>query len=83
MSRRAEPCAIIPVHLSACCEMDAIHQISERFELEVIEDAAQAIGRNTRSVVRARRRAPWGSGFFSFIRRRTLAPGCWNGDMPG
>ncbi|MEY2489693.1 MAG: hypothetical protein QOC70_1635 [Verrucomicrobiota bacterium] len=37
--------AIVPVHLyGLCCEMDAIHRISERFQLEVIEDAAQAIG---------------------------------------
>ncbi len=37
--------AIIPVHLfGLCCEMDAIHAISERCNLEVIEDAAQAIG---------------------------------------
>lgn len=37
--------AIVPVHLyGLCCEMDAIHQISERFHLDVIEDAAQAIG---------------------------------------
>src|SRR6202171_3903676 len=37
--------ALVPVHLfGLCCEMDAIHRISERFQLEVIEDAAQAIG---------------------------------------
>ena len=37
--------AIVPVHLyGLCCEMDAIQRIAERFELEVIEDAAQAIG---------------------------------------
>jgi dTDP-4-amino-4,6-dideoxygalactose transaminase len=37
--------AIVPVHLyGLCCEMEAIHEISERFELEVIEDAAQALG---------------------------------------
>jgi dTDP-4-amino-4,6-dideoxygalactose transaminase len=37
--------AIVPVHLfGLCCEMDAIHRISERFQLKVIEDAAQAIG---------------------------------------
>jgi dTDP-4-amino-4,6-dideoxygalactose transaminase len=37
--------AIIPVHLfGLCCEMDPIHVISERHGLEVIEDAAQAIG---------------------------------------
>jgi dTDP-4-amino-4,6-dideoxygalactose transaminase len=37
--------AIVPVHLyGLCCEMDAIHAISERFGLTLIEDAAQAIG---------------------------------------
>jgi dTDP-4-amino-4,6-dideoxygalactose transaminase len=37
--------AINPVHLfGLCCEMDPIHVISERHGLEVIEDAAQAIG---------------------------------------
>jgi dTDP-4-amino-4,6-dideoxygalactose transaminase len=37
--------AIIPVHLfGLCCEMDAINAIAERFQLTVIEDAAQAIG---------------------------------------
>ncbi|MFZ1219399.1 MAG: DegT/DnrJ/EryC1/StrS family aminotransferase [Chthoniobacterales bacterium] len=37
--------AIVPVHLyGLCCEMDAIQEIAERFQLRVIEDAAQAIG---------------------------------------
>ena len=37
--------AIIPVHLfGLCCEMDAIHVISEKYNLDVVEDAAQAIG---------------------------------------
>jgi dTDP-4-amino-4,6-dideoxygalactose transaminase len=37
--------AIVPVHLfGLCCEMDRIHAISERYDLHVIEDAAQAIG---------------------------------------
>jgi dTDP-4-amino-4,6-dideoxygalactose transaminase len=37
--------AIIPVHLfGLCCHMDAVHEISERYRLNVIEDAAQAIG---------------------------------------
>ena len=37
--------AILPAHLfGLCCEMDAIQEISERYHLDVIEDAAQAIG---------------------------------------
>src|SRR5438128_4763521 len=37
--------AIGPVHLfGLCCEMDAIHRVSEHYRLDVIEDAAQAIG---------------------------------------
>ncbi len=37
--------AIVPVHLfGVCCEMDRIHRISEQYQLDVIEDAAQALG---------------------------------------
>jgi len=37
--------AIIPTHLfGLCCEMNAIHEISEQHGLEVVEDAAQAVG---------------------------------------
>ena len=37
--------AIIPVHLfGLCCEMDAILDLANKYELTVIEDAAQAIG---------------------------------------
>jgi dTDP-4-amino-4,6-dideoxygalactose transaminase len=37
--------AIVPVHLyGLCCEMDAILEIAARFQLEIIEDAAQALG---------------------------------------
>lgn len=41
---------IIPVHLfGLCCDMDPIHTISERHNLDVIEDAAQAIGAEYRT----------------------------------
>ena len=37
--------AIVPVHLyGLCCEMNAIHEIAERFQLDIVEDAAQALG---------------------------------------
>jgi dTDP-4-amino-4,6-dideoxygalactose transaminase len=37
--------AIIPVHLfGLCCNMGALREISERYRLHLIEDAAQAIG---------------------------------------
>jgi dTDP-4-amino-4,6-dideoxygalactose transaminase len=37
--------AIVPVHLyGLCCDMDAVLEIAARFQLEVIEDAAQALG---------------------------------------
>lgn len=37
--------AIIPVHLfGLCCDMDAINALAELYQLQVIEDAAQAIG---------------------------------------
>lgn len=37
--------AIVPVHLyGLCCDMDAVLAIARRFQLEVIEDAAQALG---------------------------------------
>ncbi|MCD6550421.1 DegT/DnrJ/EryC1/StrS family aminotransferase [bacterium] len=37
--------AIIPVHLNGrCCEMDKIMEIAQKYNLLVIEDAAQALG---------------------------------------
>lgn len=44
-SRGEQVRAIIPVHLyGRCCEMDAIKSIAKRFNLAVVEDAAQALG---------------------------------------
>jgi dTDP-4-amino-4,6-dideoxygalactose transaminase len=37
--------ALVPVHLfGLCCEMDAVLEIARRFKVQVVEDAAQAIG---------------------------------------
>ena len=37
--------AIVPVHLfGLCCDMNAIHRLSEKYKIDVVEDAAQAIG---------------------------------------
>src|SRR4051794_35707600 len=37
--------ALVPVHLfGLCCEMDAVLEIALRFKVEVVEDAAQALG---------------------------------------
>jgi len=66
--------AIIPVHLfGLCCEMDAIHQISEHFQLEVIEDAAQAIGAEYPFGERTAKAGAMGEvGFFSFYPSKNL-----------
>jgi dTDP-4-amino-4,6-dideoxygalactose transaminase len=67
-------CAIVPVHLfGLCCEMDAIHRISERFQLEVIEDAAQAIGAEYPfGGATAKAGAMGEAGYFSFYPSKNL-----------
>ena len=66
--------AIIPVHLyGLCCEMDAIQEISERFRLPVIEDAAQAIGAEYRFGGRTAKAGTMGEvGCFSFYPTKNL-----------
>jgi dTDP-4-amino-4,6-dideoxygalactose transaminase len=66
--------AIIPVHLfGLCCEMDPIHQISEHYQLEVIEDAAQAIGAEYPFGERTAKAGVMGEvGFFSFYPSKNL-----------
>ena len=66
--------AIIPVHLfGLCCEMDAIHEISERYQLDLIEDAAQAIGAEYFFRGAARKAGTIGEvGFFSFYPSKNL-----------
>lgn len=67
--------AIIPVHLfGLCCDMDAIHAISEKYNLDVIEDAAQAIGAEYRtSHMGLRKAGTMGEvGCFSFYPSKNL-----------
>jgi dTDP-4-amino-4,6-dideoxygalactose transaminase len=66
--------AIIPVHLfGLCCEMDAIHRVSEHYQLDVIEDAAQAIGAEYPFGDRIAKAGTMGDvGFFSFYPSKNL-----------
>jgi dTDP-4-amino-4,6-dideoxygalactose transaminase len=66
--------AIVPVHLfGLCCEMDALHEISERYRLDVIEDAAQAIGAEFRFRERIAKAGAMGKvGSFSFYPSKNL-----------
>lgn len=66
--------AIIPVHLfGLCCEMEAIHRITEQFEVELIEDAAQALGAECPYFERTARAGTMGkAGFFSFYPSKNL-----------
>jgi dTDP-4-amino-4,6-dideoxygalactose transaminase len=72
--RRLRVRAIVPVHLfGLCCEMDAIHQISEHYQLDVIEDAAQAIGAEYPFAGKTARAGTMGeAGFFSFYPSKNL-----------
>lgn len=66
--------AIVPVHLfGLCCEMDAILSLAKEFELEVIEDAAQAIGAeypSAHGTAQAGAIADW--AYFSFFPAKNL-----------
>ena len=66
--------AMIPVHLfGLCCEMDALLEIAERYRLDVIEDAAQAIGAEFPIRKRIARAGTMGQvGFFSFYPSKNL-----------
>ena len=66
--------AVIPVHLfGSVCDMDEILELAGRFQLEVVEDAAQAVGAEYPS-----RRGPLpsgsiaGSAYFSFFPTKNL-----------
>lgn len=66
--------AIVPVHLfGLCCEMEALREISERYRLDVIEDAAQAIGAEFPFPERIAKAGTMGDvGFFSFYPSKNL-----------
>ena len=63
--------ALMPVHLyGQCADMDALMAIAKRYQLKVIEDAAQAIGAEYRGAVRAGSRGD--VGCFSFFPSKNL-----------
>jgi dTDP-4-amino-4,6-dideoxygalactose transaminase len=66
--------AIIPVHLfGLCCEMDAIGDLAAEFGLDVIEDAAQAIGAEYPSRDGVKQAGALGhSAYFSFFPAKNL-----------
>lgn len=66
--------AIVPVHLfGLCCDMDAIAAIAQRFDLLVIEDAAQAIGAEYPAATGAAKTGTFGdAGYFSFYPSKNL-----------
>ncbi len=66
--------AVVPVHLfGLCCEMEEIHRLSERFNLEIIEDAAQAIGAECPFFGQTAKAGAMGeSGYFSFYPSKNL-----------
>jgi dTDP-4-amino-4,6-dideoxygalactose transaminase len=76
-SERLRVRAVIPVHLfGLCCEMEAINQISEQYQLHLIEDAAQAIGAEYRFGEQNAKAGTMGeAGYFSFYPSKNLGAG--------
>jgi dTDP-4-amino-4,6-dideoxygalactose transaminase len=66
--------AMVPVHLfGLCCQMDVLLEIAERYRLDVIEDAAQAIGAEFPIRERIAKAGTMGqAGFFSFYPSKNL-----------
>jgi dTDP-4-amino-4,6-dideoxygalactose transaminase len=66
--------AIVPVHLyGLCCEMEAVVEVATRFGLEVIEDAAQALGAEYRFHGAISKAGTMGTvGTFSFYPSKNL-----------
>ncbi len=70
--------AIMPVHLfGQCCEMDSIWRIAQKYDLEIVEDACQAIS----AEYQGRKTGVLGSvGCFSFFPTKNLG-GAGDGGM--
>ena len=66
--------AIVPVHLyGLCCEMEPVLEIAARFGVEVIEDAAQALGSEYQLRGKISKAGTMGnSGTFSFYPSKNL-----------
>ena len=66
--------AIVPVHLfGLCCDMNALYEISQHFQFDLIEDAAQAIGAEFPFRESAAKAGTMGEvGFFSFYPSKNL-----------
>ena len=66
--------AIIPVHLfGQCCDMDAVTRLANEFSLEIVEDAAQAIGAEGLFQGESRQAGTMGRcGCFSFYPSKNL-----------
>ena len=70
--------AIMPVHLfGQCCDMESLWRIAQKYDLEIVEDACQAIG----AEYQGRRTGVLGSvGCFSFFPTKNLG-GAGDGGM--
>jgi dTDP-4-amino-4,6-dideoxygalactose transaminase len=70
--------AIMPVHLfGQCCEMEALNRLAQKHDLEIVEDACQAIG----AEYQGRRTGVLGTiGCFSFFPTKNLG-GAGDGGM--
>ncbi len=80
--KRANVKAIIPVHLyGQCVDMDPILEIADRFNIPVVEDAAQAIGARYLSKTGEKKAGSMGTlGCFSFFPSKNLG-GMGDGGM--
>jgi dTDP-4-amino-4,6-dideoxygalactose transaminase len=80
--KRTKVKAIIPVHLyGQCADMDPILEISEKYRIPVVEDAAQAIGAQYSSKTGIKKAGAMGTvGCFSFFPSKNLG-GIGDGGM--